>query len=86
MFLTISAWIMRGYMEGGLRKNHIIREEFYRRAMDVIEWGRSMWKDVDRADRGSIFEETFLRGLRAMHIEAFMQVRMFIALPDCGYW
>ena len=73
-------------MEGGIRGNHIIREEFYRRAMDIIEWGRSMWKDVSREDRGSIFEETFLRGLRAMHIEAFMQVRMFIALPDSGCW
>jgi hypothetical protein len=66
---------MRGFIEGGLKGNDVAKEEFYRRALDVIEWGRSTWKDVPKDDRGTIFDETFLRGLRAMHMEALMEVR-----------
>jgi stress-induced-phosphoprotein 1 len=71
---------MRGFVEGGMRGNHISREEFYRRAIDIVEWGRSVWKGVSIRERGSIFEETFLRGLRGMHLDALMQVRTFSAL------
>jgi hypothetical protein len=65
---------MRGFIEGGMRGNHVVGEEFYRRTLDVIEWGRSVWKDVPRSDRGTIFDETFCRGVRAMHLEALMEV------------
>ena len=64
-------------MEGGMRQNHISREEFYRHAIDIIEWGRSAWKGISKDDQGAIFEETFLRGLRSMHLEALRQVRTF---------
>src|SRR5438876_9868626 len=75
--LCSRAWIMRGFLEGGMRKNYVAREEFFRRAIDVIEWGRSAWKNVSRTERGAIFDETFLRGLRAMHMNALMEVRAF---------
>jgi len=65
---------MRGFVEGGMRGNHVSREEFLHRAVDVVEWGRSVWKNVSREDRGTIFEESFLRGLRAMHLEAIRQL------------
>jgi hypothetical protein len=71
---------MRAFVEGGMRGNHVSREEFYRRAIDIVEWGRLVWQGVSNEDRGTIFEETFLRGLRLMHLEALRQVRTFSVL------
>jgi hypothetical protein len=65
---------MRGFIVGGMRRDHVAREELYRHALDVLEWGRSAWKDVPRSDRGTIFDETFCRGVRAMHLEALMAI------------
>jgi hypothetical protein len=68
---------MRGFLEGALRGNDVFREELYRRAIDIVEWGRSIFGGVSEKDRGVIFADTFLRGLRLMHLEALKQVRTF---------
>jgi hypothetical protein len=69
-----SCWIMRGFIEGGLRGKHGLTVEFLSRAIEVLNWGRIAWKNVSRDDRGAIFEDTFVRGVRAMHMNAFMEV------------
>ncbi len=72
---------MRGYIDGNLRGQHQAEVEFLSRALDILEWGRERWADVPRSDRGSIFEITFIRGVRNMHLHAMMEVlsRIFSA-------
>lgn len=65
---------MRGFIEGGLRGRFDTAVEFYSRAIEVINWGRVAWENVSVEQRGVIFETSFLRGIRAMHLEALMQV------------
>ena len=66
---------MRAFLSGNMRRDWTGAEQFYRNAIEVIERGRIIWSDVEKEDRGSIFEISFLFGVKAIHLEAFMQVR-----------
>lgn len=68
-------WVMRAFLSGNMRRDWTGAEQFYRNAIEVIERGRIIWSDVEKEDRGSIFEISFLFGVKAIHLEAFMQVR-----------
>lgn len=70
----LSAYIMRGFMETGLRGRADVGVEFIGKAIEIIEWGRQVWRNVRKEDRGVIFEETFLRGVQSLHLETFMKV------------
>lgn len=65
---------MRGFLEGGLRQDRATEVEFLGYALEVLDWGRLAWKNVSKDDRGAIFEHTFVRGVRSLHITALMQV------------
>ncbi|KAF5378219.1 hypothetical protein D9757_009179 [Collybiopsis confluens] len=73
---TIRAWIMQGFFQGGLYQNVVGQIEFLGRAVEVIKWGMVQFADVDKEDRGVIFEQTFLRGVQSLHLEAQLKVMM----------
>ncbi|KAG2369099.1 hypothetical protein BDR07DRAFT_1371671 [Suillus spraguei] len=70
--VTVRAWIMRAAFEGGLRQKPQAGVEYYRRALDLVEWGRTIWKDAPKSSRGAIFEPSFLIGIRSLYIKMFM--------------
>lgn len=70
--VTVRTWIMRAAFEGGLRQKRQAGVEYYRRALDLVEWGRTVWKDVPKSSRGVIFEHSFLIGIRSLYIRMFM--------------
>lgn len=66
---------MRGFYQGSM-EDHVAGIEFLRRALDVLEWGLSRWKDVPTSDRGVIFELSFIRGVRRLYLDELMKVRV----------
>lgn len=68
---------MRGFVEGGLSGSHSISVKFLGKALEVLDWGSRVWKGVPDEDRGAIFKPTFIRGVRSLHISAFMEVSFF---------
>jgi hypothetical protein len=66
-------WIMRGFLEAGMRGTKAVQVEFLSRSLEVLEWGQKAWKNVPSSDKGCIFDDTFIRGVRSMHIEALME-------------
>lgn len=66
---------MCGFYQGALG-DKVAAIEFFRRALDVLEWGSIEWKDVHCDDRGVIFEPSFINGVRKMHLEAMWEVRI----------
>lgn len=66
---------MRGFIEGTVRRNHVAEVEFFGQAIEILKWGRSIWKNVPKSQRGAIFEETFLFGARSLYLEAYVKVR-----------
>ncbi|KAG2059298.1 hypothetical protein BDR06DRAFT_987265 [Suillus hirtellus] len=70
--VTVRTWIMRGMLDGHLRNKPDTGVQFLKRAVDLLEWGRNVWKNVHKDDRGAIFQDTFLRGVRSLHLKMFM--------------
>jgi hypothetical protein len=67
---------MSGYLAGsGSRELYDAALEFYRSAIDVLEWGRREWKDVSPDQRGVIFDETFIIGIKRLMLHTMMEVR-----------
>lgn len=62
-------------MEAGLKRQHELAVERYDKALAILKWGREQWKDVPKEDRGTVFEDSFVRGVRDMRLEAYMEVR-----------
>jgi hypothetical protein len=69
-----SGYIMHGFMEGNTHGNHTIEVEMLTRSIEILEWGQQEWSSVSKDDRGAIFEDTFIRGIRTMRLEALMHV------------
>lgn len=69
------AWLMRGFMEDKLKNNIETALEFYTSALDVLQWGKELWKDVSFDDKGAVFRETFMRGIKCRRLEALIGVR-----------
>lgn len=69
---------MRGFLSGKLQaENHVAEEEFIKRALEILEWGRTgPWKEVPDTTKGVIFSRTFMRGVRVLHMESYMGVRI----------
>ncbi|KAF7307346.1 TPR-REGION domain-containing protein [Mycena indigotica] len=71
--ITIRAWIFRAFMNSNMGQE-AQADEFYKRAVDVIEWGRRKYPNVPREDRGSIFEATILRGVRTLRLQNILTI------------
>jgi hypothetical protein len=69
---------MRAFMEKSAG-NHIVGSDFYRHALDVLEWGRQTWPNVPKAERGVIFELSFVRTVKKLCLGAMHQVCI---IPD----
>ncbi|KAK7063882.1 TPR-region domain-containing protein [Favolaschia claudopus] len=88
--VTVRIWIMRGFLDSNMGAlNGGV--EFYKRALDVLEWGRLMYPNVPievsapldvRHFDCAIFEASFVRGVR----RAFMNSVLYMKEADaCGY-
>ncbi|KIY51282.1 hypothetical protein FISHEDRAFT_37531 [Fistulina hepatica ATCC 64428] len=71
--VTIRGFIMRGFMSAGLLGKHEAGIEFYTRSIELIEWIMAEYSDVPEDTRGAIFCTTFLRGVRDLRLEEYMQ-------------
>ncbi|TDL17198.1 hypothetical protein BD410DRAFT_730356 [Rickenella mellea] len=71
--VTVRAWLMRGFLCNGLNQDYPTAMNWYSHAIHLLEHGQKVWRDTAYEDRGMVFTPTFLRGVRAAHLEAFMQ-------------
>lgn len=67
---------MQGSVQGGLTQKHDMAVEHYDKALAILKWGNEEWKDVPKEDRGAIFEHSFIRGVRGLRLESYMQVSL----------
>ncbi len=72
---------MRSSFEGGLKNNLDGEVEFLSSVLDVLEWGSQAWEDIPEKDKGVIFSSTFIRGVRSMHLQAYMKVVPYKIMP-----
>jgi hypothetical protein len=65
---------MKASLKRALRQQPQVGVQYLRRALNLLEWGRTIWRDVPKDDRGAIFLDTFVTGLRGMYLRMFMEV------------
>ncbi|KAF7302651.1 TPR-REGION domain-containing protein [Mycena chlorophos] len=81
--ITIRAWILRAVMESNMGRENTA-DEFFKRAIDILEWGRRIYANVPKSERGAIFEPTILRAVRTLRLANLLGV--YRANDDhCGY-
>src|SRR5260370_1105933 len=68
-----SGWFMKAFMCAST-KQHVTAVELYRRAVEILEWGRQMWKNVPQQTRGPIFDLTYIRAVKRFYMTALMEV------------
>ncbi len=66
--------MLRGKIEGALDSNLISQNKDYSRCLEVVEWGRELWKDVPASVHGKVFDESFIWGLRNLYLQLILQV------------
>ncbi|KAJ8595201.1 hypothetical protein M405DRAFT_391681 [Rhizopogon salebrosus TDB-379] len=71
--VTVRAWIMKASLKGGLGRQPQAGVQYFIRALDLLEWGRNIWKNVPKSDRGAIFEDTFITGVRGLYLKMFVE-------------
>ncbi|KAF9532005.1 hypothetical protein CPB83DRAFT_760449 [Crepidotus variabilis] len=63
------SWMMCGFLATATQKL-TVAVEYHTRVMEVLKWGSQAWADISLLDRGCIFEQTFIRGAKRLHIMA----------------
>ena len=66
---------MRAFMQSNLTPDIEAALDFYTSAIEVLSWGIDLWKDVPNSEKGSIFQPSFLRGVKCLRLDAMLQVR-----------
>ncbi|KAJ7024391.1 hypothetical protein C8F04DRAFT_1131782 [Mycena alexandri] len=81
--ITVRIWLMKGFLDSNMGAfNGGV--EFYKRILDVLEWGRRTYPDVPSEERGVIFEGSFVRGVRRLYIPAVLSLHRKNG-DSCGY-
>ncbi|KAJ7750192.1 hypothetical protein B0H16DRAFT_1887816 [Mycena metata] len=80
---TLRIWLLKGFFDSntGALNGGV---EFYKRILDVLEWGRRTYPNVPSEERGVIFEGSFVRGVRRLYIPAVLSLHLKNG-DSCGY-
>ncbi|KZT67606.1 hypothetical protein DAEQUDRAFT_766973 [Daedalea quercina L-15889] len=69
--ITVRANIMAGFLADKFSKDPQSALEHYDVVMEILQWGRrTVWKNVSTEDKGEVFEDYFVTGLRRLRLEA----------------
>ena len=67
---------MRAVLDGDIKLDNKASLETYDQVLAILHWGRERWSNVPATDRGVVFDDTFVRGVRSMRIHEHMRVRI----------
>lgn len=70
-------WILQGFFKMLMQglDQYDFAHEMYHKARTLLEWGREEYRDVPIEERGSIFERSFIRGIKRLQVDLMLQVR-----------
>lgn len=66
---TVSSWLMIGIFDAQFRQAPHVGAERLKETLELLHWGRQVWRDVPTSDRGVIFVDTFVRGIKGIYLE-----------------
>ncbi|TDL17191.1 hypothetical protein BD410DRAFT_730338 [Rickenella mellea] len=69
--VTIRAWVMWGFFACRITHDYAAAVTWYDKAIELLDRGRRVWKDIPNEVRSMVFTDTFLRAVRSAHLEAY---------------
>ncbi|KAG6911300.1 hypothetical protein DXG01_002139 [Tephrocybe rancida] len=69
---TVRGWIMRGFLTASFQIQGAAAE-FVSDALQILQWGARVWKNVPKEERGVIFETTFIRGVKRLYLNILVE-------------
>lgn len=69
---------MLAFTRATVMNDHIKSTGLLDKALDILTWGQQEWATASRDERGSVLEDTWIRGVRSMRLEHFVQVRVLL--------
>ncbi|KAF6748419.1 hypothetical protein DFP72DRAFT_575902 [Ephemerocybe angulata] len=76
--VTVRAWIFYAFFRANLNGENKLALEMYANALEILEWGRKTFPDVPKEDRGIIYEDSFVRGVQRLYLDAMREVCIFL--------
>lgn len=77
LILNVSAWLMRAIFDSELRQAPHVAVERLKETLELLHWGRQVWRDVSIDDKGVIFKDTFVRGVKSIYLEVLIGVSRY---------
>ncbi|TDL17203.1 hypothetical protein BD410DRAFT_831649 [Rickenella mellea] len=65
------ALVMYGFFAYRLTHDYAAAVTWYNSAIELLERGRNVWKDIPNDQSGMVFMDNFLRAVRSAHLEAY---------------
>ena len=72
--MKFRAWLFYAFNSLYVGREPVLALKYFKQAVNIIEFGRAKCPSVHRDDRGAIFEDTFLFGVKRMTLPAYMDV------------
>ncbi|TDL24542.1 hypothetical protein BD410DRAFT_838064 [Rickenella mellea] len=70
---TVRGWMMKAFISLGLEHAPGPAVQFYQSVVELLERGRQIWHNVPAADRGAVFTDAFVRGVKRLLLDGYMQ-------------
>ncbi|KAI0651477.1 hypothetical protein C8Q79DRAFT_37630 [Trametes meyenii] len=83
--LTIRGWVLRAFAHNLILNSVEAALDLYSAALEVLHWGNEVWKDASFEDKGAIFQDTFIRGIKCLRLNAFMEAYLAHRGPTSKY-
>lgn len=65
---------MQGFFKDHISNDFVTALDFYNSAIEVLQWGTALWRDVSTEWKGAIFQTSFLRGVKCLRLDTFVKV------------
>ncbi|KAF9496738.1 hypothetical protein BDN71DRAFT_1429949 [Pleurotus eryngii] len=65
---------LQGFLHGGFHGCPDMATEYIGHAIEIIKLGRRVWSNVSDSEKGAVFRETFLMGLRAEWLDQYLKM------------
>ncbi|TFK26775.1 hypothetical protein FA15DRAFT_636875 [Coprinopsis marcescibilis] len=64
--VTVRIWVVKAFIKSHFEGHRDVAHGLYTAAIEVLEWGCRQWSQVNRNERGAVFEKSYIRGIKRL--------------------
>ncbi|TFY63262.1 hypothetical protein EVG20_g6394 [Dentipellis fragilis] len=82
---SVRCSIIFAFLESEAMHNMVKSVIVLDKILEILRWGRAEWPNASVAERGSIFTDTFIRGVRTMRLDRYIRALQSVGMQDALY-